>query len=1053
MSAPTPDLGTEQQIADLQDQLIKTPEGYVGGGTIYLVNNIPWIAPITANFSNKNVRTNAPVCIADAIWRCKKTNSTVYYVYLATSGEFYVDNLPGTVVAGQIGKYHPSETWRYIGYFLITASGVYQAGEETTTPNVPTIVGIFGGYRKNTIWLDVQSNLINFNRFEGQASSDNANWYAIRNDGVDWKGTANEDTDYPLPVITHEGIIPDGTTSAPTGRTLYYRFRAVNDAGQASDWCSGVSVTTTIVGTGDVGENTITSPKMVAGSVSTRELSVGDATIASEVQYAPAGLEYVSMDSPTLVSNLKRVSPTKATQYWPGKYGSVSNLYTPFTDRGAVGVFGTNTNYIPKPEDWSTATLTGTPGCAAVWHEALQKTVTKITFAAAGTNQAVAQLSTTGAVAGTDWCVSFCVYAESGGDVYLSFNDNNSWSAGLVTKVTLVAGLNYFNAAVTFAGTAAGTAINLLLMNYDMSANGADRARVVKTWPCTNGVDGKGGAQISPPVFYILWSSLSKTTFPVAYCPTYRSSGQIPYTRNMGTAGTVGVWERAGSNLSGTIPEGHYGVSEVGITNLLTYGSPGTNGFLLRRFKNHVAYDRTNCEDATNGPAVSGENPLLSNVTTARSTLHVHSGTYSYELTKSIAAGTAGVYDFQADETTSAMHGYLASHNMAFGFWLYLPSGVTNTKITLTFYEYYSATWNATNVTPAAVYDGWQWVNISKTLNASTAGTIMRLAFDSTLALNTKIYIDDVSTEFVNLEYYAAGPATVDLWDTTPVSAVWNHYAVTWAASSVKLLKNGVEKATYTTTMATSGVKNLYVGHRPAADVSNSWFNDLMLSDTQMATADILTYVTAAKPWYTSGDITLAEKSVVISPRGIEVKGQSPMGFYDAAGRYIEISPATGMRAKDAAGYVLHDLPDAPFLAGFYPCGHLYYVDPRNSWTLLFNTTPTTGSWNDISIGTYMNGITNIKAVLCNIFIRAYLASSTIATATVYFRPKGTTWDTSGAMATPYVRILGSGFSSGNHTFETTGTIICPIDSLGYFQYDCSDDITFLQVNLLGIYV
>ena len=67
----------------------------------------------------------------------------------------------------------------------------YEKGGGTKIPTVPTITKIVGKYKSIILTVDTQTNLTNPDGYEAQVSSDETNWYSLKEDGTDWKGTLN----------------------------------------------------------------------------------------------------------------------------------------------------------------------------------------------------------------------------------------------------------------------------------------------------------------------------------------------------------------------------------------------------------------------------------------------------------------------------------------------------------------------------------------------------------------------------------------------------------------------------------------------------------------------------------------------------------------------------------------------------------------------------------------------------------------------------------------------------------------------------------------------
>jgi len=146
----------------------------------------------------------------------------------------------------------------------------YTSGGGTKTPTAPTI-SVCKPVATKAILIewDRQLDLTNLDRYEVQVSSDDTNWYDLRFDGVDWKGTINLDTDVDPERIIHTNIPHGGAADAPTGTTLYYRVRRVTKAPVVGDWSTSASATTNTVEAGDLAANSIYANNLIAATVQT----------------------------------------------------------------------------------------------------------------------------------------------------------------------------------------------------------------------------------------------------------------------------------------------------------------------------------------------------------------------------------------------------------------------------------------------------------------------------------------------------------------------------------------------------------------------------------------------------------------------------------------------------------------------------------------------------------------------------------------------------------------------------------------------------------------
>jgi hypothetical protein len=167
---------------------------------------------------------------------------------------------------------------------LVTTTTIqsgYTTGGGTKTPTTPTIASCQPvGMAAIQVQWDEQLNLTNFDHYEVQVSDDNGSTvYALRFDGVDWKGTVNDHTNWPTEFLVHPRIPFGGTTDAPTGKLLYYRVRRVTKEPVESSWSTWSSATTSTIDTGMIAQDAITLNKLSAAVISTMLLKATTAYI------------------------------------------------------------------------------------------------------------------------------------------------------------------------------------------------------------------------------------------------------------------------------------------------------------------------------------------------------------------------------------------------------------------------------------------------------------------------------------------------------------------------------------------------------------------------------------------------------------------------------------------------------------------------------------------------------------------------------------------------------------------------------------------------------
>jgi len=176
----------------------------------------------------------------------------------------------------------------------------------------------------------------------------------------------------------------------------------------------------------------------------------------------------------------------------------------------------------------------------------------------------------------------------------------------------------------------------------------------------------------------------------------------------------------------------------------------GAAVYTLAREDNLI--DRGNCESAT-APMLLGETvPALSNATFVRSADFAHGGTYSYKITKTVAAGTVGlVYldDAAIAASTADMHGLVAGETYEYSFWVYVPtaSGIDVSEIDLICrnYKASAADWSTVedSAAPTAL-DTWQKISGEFTLDTDATGFVIYFRAASAAADTEYFHVDDI---------------------------------------------------------------------------------------------------------------------------------------------------------------------------------------------------------------------------------------------------------------------------------------------------------------------
>lgn len=198
------------------------------------------------------------------------------------------------------------------------------------------------------------------------------------------------------------------------------------------------------------------------------------------------------------------------------------------------------------------------------------------------------------------------------------------------------------------------------------------------------------------------------------------------------------------------------GIGVTGDYNLVTTNYAKENG-------NLISYAQ--CEDDSNPPQIDGN--TASNTSAARSNTVAYAGTYSYKITKTVAAGTEAYYLFTDNFDTSDQHGFIDGLSYRVSCRVYVPStgGPAAAEVSIRAYHY---TGGWTTVTDAAdAQDEWQELTLDVTMGGSMTGASAGMHIASTAADTEFIYIDNVRVVPLGLgndhdnNFYDLGTGTV----------------------------------------------------------------------------------------------------------------------------------------------------------------------------------------------------------------------------------------------------------------------------------------------------
>lgn len=183
--------------------------------------------------------------------------------------------------------------------------------------------------------------------------------------------------------------------------------------------------------------------------------------------------------------------------------------------------------------------------------------------------------------------------------------------------------------------------------------------------------------------------------------------------------------------------------------------------------------DRGDCESAT-PPMIFDETvPLLSNATFARDITEAHGDTYSYKVTKTIAAGTAAYVYLVDSSAIDDMHGMVAGHTYTKSLWVKVPtaSGIALNEVSIGIRDY-DGSWEETESANPTSLDTWQKLTVTRTIRVGAVAANIRLLVESTAADTEYFYVDDIEMHDIPTIKIDAG---VGLTITANSAAVLGH--------------------------------------------------------------------------------------------------------------------------------------------------------------------------------------------------------------------------------------------------------------------------------------
>jgi len=212
----------------------------------------------------------------------------------------------------------------------------------------------------------------------------------------------------------------------------------------------------------------------------------------------------------------------------------------------------------------------------------------------------------------------------------------------------------------------------------------------------------------------------------------------------------------------------------------------------------------------------------------------------------------------------------------------------------------------------------------------------------------------------------------------------WQHIRVVWdcANDGLSLFVDGVEQTatgSAGTIASMSFASNyLYVGGLVTGYACACYLADLCY---QASTEDeTTTHYSGGVRYYDPTEVTNKYRSVRINRYGIRLH-DGALGLTDDWNRSIEVSPSTGLLAKDAAGAVIHDISNSPIMSGMAYGGHVHWKNAStyiSSVEVGYTDTSTwkvaSSSLTNVSLASVLpSTLTNVRGalVLCGISLSA----------------------------------------------------------------------------------
>ena len=221
----------------------------------------------------------------------------------------------------------------------------------------------------------------------------------------------------------------------------------------------------------------------------------------------------------------------------------------------------------------------------------------------------------------------------------------------------------------------------------------------------------------------------------------------------------------------------------------------------------------------------------------------------------------------------------------------------------------------------------------------------------------------------------------------------WIHWKIAWDIpnQSIRLWKNGTEE----TSTADSGTVTgwtpspiLYVGNQAGSNQADALITDLLIRPTADTT---ITHWASYKPCYDPTEIANKWETVRIGKRNLRMHN-SELVLTDDRNRLVDISPSSGLMVRDAAGTIIHDVPDAPILSDAFAMGHFIpFKFDNNLYTVESDATATFAAW-VLDIQGVSGGNTNVRGLCLRFYVDCTGSSAGDCYIRAVARPANSGW-------------------------------------------------------------